>query len=157
MRFFLFVPLLFLFFLAPLLAFAVPVTIEGTWKVECNITQTNNYNSFDKAIETVLNEEIAKVFISRGFNLEASPRATGIELTWDIPTEREDGSQIEKIDRFNIYVYFNDVLQNTIEVASDAVSYELLALAAGNYSFQISTVEDGQEGKPSPKIYQVIE
>ena len=70
--------------------------------------------------------------------------ATDILLSWGLPTEREDGSQIETIDRFNIYSTVNNVLQDTIEVPAGATSFQLPEVAPGNYTFQISTVELGQ-------------
>jgi hypothetical protein len=117
------------------------------------------HNRFDTAIASALNNgPNCSVIPPDRFEVTVTTDKTnGIELTWNLPEFREDGSKIESIDRFNIYVYFNDVLQNVIEVAGDVTVYELLEVETGDYSFQISTVEYGQEGKLSPKIYQVIE
>ena len=78
--------------------------------------------------------------------------ATDILLTWNLPELREDGSQIEQIDRFNLYTTRDNVLQSTIEVPAGATSFQLPEVAPGNYTFQISTVESGQEGAKSDPI-----
>lgn len=78
--------------------------------------------------------------------------ATDILLTWEAPTEREDGSQIEQIDRFNLYTSIDNVLQDVIEVPGDATSFQLSEVEAGNYTFQISTVEAGLEGNLSDPV-----
>ena len=72
--------------------------------------------------------------------------ATDILLSWEIPTEREDGSQIQQIDRFNLYTTINNVLQSVIEVPANDTSFQLPQVTPGTYTFQISTVELGQEG-----------
>jgi hypothetical protein len=78
--------------------------------------------------------------------------ATDILLTWETPTEREDGSAIETIDRFHIYQTTNDGSQNVYEADATSTSYQILDVQEGSYSFQISTVEDAHEGSKSPPI-----
>ena len=78
--------------------------------------------------------------------------ATDIQLTWDLPTEREDGSEIASIDRFNLYQTFNNGGSVIIEVDPASTSYQILDVETGNYAFQISTVEAGQEGALSDPI-----
>ena len=78
--------------------------------------------------------------------------ATDILLSWEIPTEREDGSQIQQIDRFNLYTTINNVLQSVVEVPGNATSFQLSEVETANYTFQISTVELGQEGALSDPI-----
>jgi len=78
--------------------------------------------------------------------------ATDILLTWDLPTEREDGTAIEQIDRFNLYTTIDNVLQDVNEIPGNATSFQLSEVKAGNYTFQISTVEDGLEGALSDPI-----
>jgi len=81
-----------------------------------------------------------------------SAHATDILLTWETPTEREDGSQIQTIDRYNLYRTVNNVLQNNIEVSADAISFTIPEVQSGIHTFQISTVELGQEGALSDPI-----
>ena len=83
--------------------------------------------------------------------------ATDIQLTWDKPLEREDGTAIETIDRFNLYTTIDNVLQDVIEVSGDATGFQVLDVKAGNYTFQISTIEYGQEGALSDPVSLNIE
>jgi len=138
----------------------VSIVMRGSWSAECNGVTVSTHNRYDKALESALNQnKNCSVIPPERFEVTVTEDTPlrGIELTWDLPTEREDGSQIEKIDRFNLYVYFNTVLQDIIEVAGTATVFQLSEIEAGNYSFQISTVEDGLEGARSEMIFQVIE
>jgi hypothetical protein len=58
--------------------------------------------------------------------------ATDIQLTWDKPEFREDGSALDTIDRYNIYYSINNVVQDTIEVEADALDYTLVDVASGS-------------------------
>ncbi len=78
--------------------------------------------------------------------------AADIELTWTSPTEKEDGSAITSIDRFNLYYSIDNVVQNAIEIQADANSYTLVDVAQGAHTFQISTVSEGLEGEASSPI-----
>ena len=84
--------------------------------------------------------------------LTSMASATDIVLTWDKPLEREDGSQIETIGRFNLYTTIDNVLQDVNEIPGDALSFQLSEVETGNYTFQISTVEFEQEGALSDPI-----
>ena len=89
-------------------------------------------------------KQLLTAFILFGFVNGAY--ADDILLTWTAPTEREDGSQIESIDRFNLYTTIDNVVQDVVEVPADATDFQLSEVAAGNYTFQISTIESGIEG-----------
>ena len=78
--------------------------------------------------------------------------AADIQLSWSIPTGREDGSQIEGIDRFNLYQTFNNGGQIVYEVDATSNSFKIPDVQTGNYTFQISTVEAGLEGALSDPI-----
>jgi len=82
--------------------------------------------------------------------------AQSIELTWAKPELREDGTQIQSIDRFNIYHTFDNVVQDSIEVSADDTSYTISEAEEGTHIFQISTVEDGQEGGRSPAASALV-
>ena len=84
--------------------------------------------------------------------LSFSVSAQTIQLSWDAPTEREDGSSIESIDNFNIYQSFENATSTLIEVDASLSTYEILDAAYGSYTFQISTVEAGQEGEKSDPL-----
>lgn len=81
-----------------------------------------------------------------------SVNATDIQLTWEKPTEREDGSQIQTIDRYNLYHTVDNVLQSTLEVPADLLSFTIYEVETGVHTFQISTVEDGLEGEQSGPV-----
>jgi hypothetical protein len=78
--------------------------------------------------------------------------ATDILLTWDRPTVREDGSPIEQIDSFKLYRFMNNASLPVIDIMWDATSYQLTDVEPGSYTFQISTVEFGQEGAQSDPV-----
>ena len=78
--------------------------------------------------------------------------AADIQLTWDTPTEREDGSKIESIDRFNIYHTIDGSSTNIIEVDAAFLEYKILDAKEGAHAFQISVVELGREGIKSDVV-----
>ena len=78
--------------------------------------------------------------------------ATDIQLTWDLPELRNDGSKIETIDKFNLYQTTNNGSQVLIEVQADTTSLTLSDVSQGSHTFQISTVEAGLEGNLSDPI-----
>ena len=84
--------------------------------------------------------------------LTSVANATDIILDWTTPELREDGTQIETIDRFNLYSSVNNVLQSVVEIPANSTSFQLPEVAPGNYTFQISTVELGQEGALSDPV-----
>ena len=84
--------------------------------------------------------------------LSAGAMGSDIALKWDLPTEREDGSRIESIDMLKIYQTINNSDVSVIEVDSASTSYQAHDVEVGLYTFQISTVEDGQEGALSDPI-----
>ena len=88
--------------------------------------------------------------------ISAQLLAQTIELTWTLPELREDGTAIETIDRFNLYQTANDGSQNVYEIDSTSTSFQILDVQEGAYSFQISTVESGQEGAKSPPVPVVV-
>ena len=78
--------------------------------------------------------------------------AADIQLTWDIPTEREDGSTIQEIERYNLYYTVNNVLQDVIEIDASANTYTIQDIEIGTHILQISTVESGLEGDLSNPV-----
>ena len=75
--------------------------------------------------------------------------ATDILLSWETPTQYEDGSTLNQIDRYNIYYTIDNVVQDVIEVPATAIDYTLVDVAKGTHVFQISTVSNGTESNPS--------
>ncbi len=72
--------------------------------------------------------------------------ATDIQLTWSTPELREDGTNIQEIERYNLYHSVNNVLQDTIEIDALSNSYTIQNIEIGSHILQISTVESGLEG-----------
>ena len=87
--------------------------------------------------------------------LSCAVSAQTIQLTWDLPTEREDGTEIGAIDRFNLYQTFNNGGATILEIGSTLSSYQIPDVQAGNYTFQISTVA-GIEGQKSDPLTVTI-
>lgn len=77
---------------------------------------------------------------------------TCIELTWSTPTEREDGSLIEVIDRYDINFSIEGVDQPIIPVDSVNNSYYLIDVSPDDYVFKIRTVENGLVGRYSSPV-----
>lgn len=75
--------------------------------------------------------------------------AADIQLTWDTPTEREDGSTIQEIERYNLYYTLNNVLQDTIQIDALSNTYTIQDIEVGTHIIQISTVADSLESKLS--------
>ena len=95
-------------------------------------------------------KKTALVFL--GLILAFNASATDILLTWDKPEEREDGSPIKQIDRFNLYHFVDNVFQGVIEIPADDTRLQIPDVKTGNHTFQISTVEYGAEGAPSDPV-----
>ena len=133
------------------------IVMKGDWITQCNGAQVSNHNRYDKALESAINQKTdCDIIPPLRIEVRTDRETKGILLTWDLPELRTDGSKIEQIDRFNIYVYFDGIFQNIIEVSGASTSFQLFEVKTGNYSFQISTVELGQEGQLSSKIFQEI-
>lgn len=101
-------------------------------------------------------KRLLTAFVVWGF--ASGAYASDIVLAWEAPTEREDGSEIETIDRYNLYTTIDNVFQGVIEVTADSTSFSIPDVAIGNYTFQISTVESGLESElSSPASVNVSE
>lgn len=84
---------------------------------------------------------------------------TAVELTWDTPTEREDGTALafNEISHYVIqYQLLNSDTVHTRAVAkSNAVVFR--NLPSGTYVFRIATVDsDKNQGNFSPDITQTL-
>jgi hypothetical protein len=87
------------------------------------------------------------LFLSLSFSALADPPAECdgsikcIKLTWEAPTEREDGTAIAQIDRYDIHHTANNVFQGIIQVQAPSVEHYLVDVAAGNHTLTIRAVE----------------
>jgi hypothetical protein len=86
---------------------------------------------------------------------------SSIELTWDIPEAREDGSDLS-LGEINGYVIvygtdINNLANELVVEGASNTSTQLLDLASGTYYFAIATVDsDGVQGAYSGVIQQSI-
>lgn len=78
--------------------------------------------------------------------------ATDIQLTWLTPELREDGTNIQEIEKYNLYHSVNNVLQDVIEISSSDTSFDALNLLPGNHSYQITAIESGIESDKSNSV-----
>lgn len=67
---------------------------------------------------------------------------SSINLTWDVPSERVDGSPLlpEEIKSYKLYVSLNGVDYEPVEIDHPAISYSFPTQGPGVYEFRISTV-----------------
>lgn len=82
--------------------------------------------------------------------------ATDIQLSWEAPTQYEDGSTLNQIDRYNLYYTIDNVVQDVIQVPATSTEYTLVDVAQGTHVFQISTVTNGTESELSNPVSTVI-
>lgn len=92
---------------------------------------------------------------------EAPSEAGSIALSWDIPTQREDGSDLSlfEINGYTIkYGLSSGNLTETVDVVGGGETEALIeGLEAGTYYFAIATVDsDGVEGSFSGEITQTV-
>ena len=79
-----------------------------------------------------------------------------IELNWTAPTEREDETLIQAIEKYNLYQTHEGILLPTIEIDRAATSYSTCNVQTGIHLFQITTVElDGVEELESQRSPEV--
>jgi hypothetical protein len=147
-----------LVFSGVLVAGNITITMKGYWVPVCDGVKISQHNRYDKALEAVINKNSncdiipPDRFEIRRQSLIEEVQLDGIFLSWELPTEKEDGSALNIIDRLNLYQTFDDGSTIIIEVESTAASLTLADVAAGSYHFQISTVSEGIEGAKSLPI-----
>jgi hypothetical protein len=134
--------------------------IEGETSATLNLTSVT---TSDAGIYSVIVTNSVGPVLSDAVSLVVTEVqvASSIELTWDIPQAREDGSDLS-LGEINGYViiYGTDVnnldSQLVVEGASNTMT-QLLDLAPGTYYFAIATVDsDGVQGAYSDVIQQAI-
>jgi hypothetical protein len=114
-------------------------------------------NSEDAGQYDVLLNDGLTTLTSQPVDVQVNPLlATTIALSWDIPTQREDGSYLspEEISGYQIYLELSEaMLQEKLWVSGELQSVELNEMPSGNYRFAIATIDaDGIEGKASDWI-----
>jgi hypothetical protein len=89
--------------------------------------------------------------------LTSIANATDILLTWTAPETRTDGSQIIKLDRYDILHSIDNIVQDDIEVQADVSFYTLVDAEKGNHSFMIRAVELGVKGELTRPINEIVD
>ena len=82
--------------------------------------------------------------------------AADLLYSWPQVTERTDGQPITG-ERSYVIRYSVDNIEQPLVYVGDVTSYTLTNIAAGVYTSQIATIEDGQQGDWSPAITTVVE
>jgi len=72
-----------------------------------------------------------------------------VRLSWVAPTEREDGTAINSINRFDIHHTANNVFQGVIQSEATSTEYYLVDVAPGNHTLTIRAVEGEVLGQMS--------
>jgi len=83
--------------------------------------------------------------------------AADIQLMWNTPTIREDGSTIQAIDEYRLYETINNAVIPVLSIPASATDYSFTNVINGVHTFQISTVEAGQEGTLSDPVSVNVE
>jgi len=83
------------------------------------------------------------------FLLSFSVAAAEINLSWQAPTLREDGSTIDSPISYRLYHVVDNIEQPVVELPLDTLSYNIPDAPLGTHTFQISAVEHGLEGAVS--------
>ncbi len=89
--------------------------------------------------------------------------AGGLSITWHAPTENLDGSPLEDLNGYRIYVGTDypgsegvDYDQH-FEVPDASVNYYFLPLERGDYRLAMTAVDaEGNESPPSNEIYKSV-
>ena len=134
----------------------ITIVMKGSWVAECTGGFISFHNRYDKALQSAINQNTnCNIVPPLRFEIRNSdpiePNKNDITLSWDLPTDREDGSQIDKIDKFKIYQNYGGV-ELVYDVHSTNTEFKIIDVQKGAYTFEISTVEDGQEGAKSAPI-----
>ena len=134
--------------------------IEGESFSTLNLSSVTSSDTASYSV-IVTNSEGPVLSATANLSVTKIQIASSIELTWDIPQAREDGSDLS-LGEINGYVivYGTDEAslsnQLVVDGASNTVA-QLLDLASGTYYFAIATVDsDGVQGAYSSVIQQSI-
>ena len=155
---------LLLFMIAGAAFGSVSITMKGKWVPTCDGIEISSHNRFDKALEASINHgSDCDIIPPSRFEIrhreaqtepepepEAEPETHIIELSWSIPTQRENGTELKESDIEGYFIYADNVQYFVFE--GNATSYTL-ELFKGPHSFTISTLTiDGIEGAQSQII-----
>ena len=131
--------------------------IEGANSASLNLSSVTSSDAGNYSV--IVSNSI--VSDAASLNVTVVQVASSIELTWDIPQAREDGSDLP-LGEINGYLIVYGIDENNlsnqlvVEGASNTMA-QVLDLASGTYYFAIATVDsDGVQGAYSSVIQQSI-
>lgn len=138
--------------LVPVLASAEVSTVaKGKWRVVCDSVEVSTHVTPYKAFTSGLNQGIdCDIFPPLRYEMRILGEKPVIQLSWDIPTSREDGTslKLEEIKEFRIYE--SDVLIASVPSSDTSL---LWPSSKGTHYFTISTVDaEGLEGAMSTPL-----
>lgn len=81
--------------------------------------------------------------------------AADIKLTWDAPTQNEDGSTITQIDGYNIYHTINNNESNVITLGN-VTEHTIKNVNNSSHIFQISTIANSLESELSDPVSATV-
>ena len=74
------------------------------------------------------------------------------QINWIAGELREDGSQIEAVEKYYLYHFYGSDLPDIIEISADSTSYLHNDSRVGIHIYEVSMLEGGQEGRRSYPI-----
>lgn len=90
---------------------------------------------------------------------DAVPSGPGVELSWNVPTQTEDGGTLQNLAGYRIHYGPNEnTLVNSVEVASAGLNrFTVQNVPRGTYFFAVRAITaDGDQSKLSNVISRVI-
>ena len=137
------------------------VTMKGKWQATCGDTVMPERNRFDKTFEDIIGSKVDciitpplrwEITVDKDESAPVTERL--VTLSWDIPTEREDGSELLLSDIAGYVIYNGQEVYNVEDPS--ATSYEVV-LPLGTYQLSIATATlDGLVGAKSEAIEIVV-
>lgn len=126
-----------------------------------NAAALSDRGAYDVVVTNSAGSETSLSALLQVTEVQVEPSTASVDLTWDIPTEREDGTALElyEIDGYTIrYGSNSGELNQVVHVNGASVTTTRVEnLPSGTHYFAIATVDsDGVRGAFSGEITQVI-
>lgn len=126
-----------------------------------NAAALQHRGSYDVIVSNSAGSKTSLAALLQVTEVQVEPIKASVDLSWDIPTEREDGTALElyEINGYTIrYGTRSGALSEVVQVSGASVTTTRVEnLPAGTHYFAIATVDsDGVRGAFSGEISQVI-